>query len=101
LLTHHTLRYFPTRRSSDLLFHCSKNFRMTGKRSGMFPEVWPIKCGTSFAKLAMFSSTNTEQKTMRKMITGKRIFSRKKHFWRNRSEEHTSELQSRENLVCR
>src|SRR5690606_41987938 len=29
------------------------------------------------------------------------LSSRGNHVWRERSEEHTSELQSRENLVCR
>src|SRR5690606_40038723 len=38
---------------------------------------------------------NTQKKTLSKR------YEKSKKFFENRSEEHTSELQSRENLVCR
>src|SRR5690606_42027889 len=77
------LRSFPTRRSSDLdLFYTSLH-----SGSGVFQPVGPdpvITCRLLPAEnAASFITGNSENHSGR------------------RSEEHTSELQSRENLVCR
>lgn len=53
------------------------------KTIGHVPRSMANKVWDEFAKPAMYSSTNTEQKIMRKTTTGKRIFNRKKHFLRN------------------
>src|SRR5206468_12512023 len=87
------LRYlhsFPTRRSSDLVylnnwyssarFHCCVN---CGRRSGFQMRSWPN--GLSRA---------TRSVNPLVIVPGPLLRS-------NRSEEHTSELQSRSDLVCR
>src|SRR5690606_41408810 len=66
---------FPTRRSSDLLPGCTRSCRPRTKTGGSPDTRWGDRrrCRSGLAPCR----------------------------WRLRSEEHTSELQSRENLVCR
>src|SRR5690606_40779706 len=77
---HRDLHSFPTRRSSDL--GCWENgfwrWRKTTSRC------W---CEVSGRRGANMSDERTSEK--------------RREFLKGRSEEHTSELQSRENLVCR
>src|SRR5690625_7354977 len=87
---HRYLHSFPTRRSSDLLI-----FIFLIIMSGFF----------SGSEMAFISANrlNLEVESRKDSWTGKAV----KHFMRNpetfltRSEEHTSELQSRGHLVCR
>src|SRR5688572_31110514 len=78
---HRDLHSFPTRRSSDLTKPSirSVHLTMTTRRSG--GAVFSRAAFARFAALAFFSTS-----------FGSR---------RSRSEEHTSELQSQSNLVCR
>src|SRR5690606_40488777 len=90
---------FPTRRSSDLwqrdkkgelaytsLMHLLKDYEMKNE------EIWDI---LSFRGSIYFRSFGAIYKyNHEKIIPLKNLVV-------NRSEEHTSELQSRENLVCR
>src|SRR5690606_41545820 len=68
---HRDLHSFPTRRSSDLRFR----FRAPPEATAITPQ----------QRRAAFGSRSASR------LCG----------WFRRSEEHTSELQSRENLVCR
>src|SRR5690606_40141983 len=98
---HLYLPSFPTRRSSDLiliLLHCGicLNIRRylilirishSRKRCSLVSAAgwgWDISCGSS-------NSITPVSSLWASVITGSIRF---------RSEEHTSELQSRENLVC-
>src|SRR5690606_40247081 len=98
---HRCLLSFPTRRSSDLRgpaawTHPSLTSSFLVKRSGSF-----------YAAMAYVKSRRNTAMTIRhyreKRMTGKfEVYQDKagKYRFRLRSEEHTSELQSRENLVC-
>src|SRR5690606_39591196 len=79
------LRYFPTRRSSDLLLTKPLQFaKASFTRFGRFRRIKRVtQTLHEFLALLWAERLNLFQ-----------------HF-RDRSEEHTSELQSRENLVCR
>src|SRR5690606_42051687 len=85
VLAHRSLLSFPTRRSSDLLLgpafsarRSSSSCTMSGTKKSSLPNCDSIlpTCLIGF-----------ETSTIKKLVS--------------RSEEHTSELQSRENLVCR
>src|SRR5690606_42061607 len=79
------LHSFPTRRSSDLCCRCTVGCRRRGSRG--------IHCGRSHA---------TDDRGDRPdAVRGGRGPPDPLRGDRDRSEEHTSELQSRENLVCR
>src|SRR5690606_41372967 len=82
-LAHHPqLHSFPTRRSSDLLVRHTPTSRIITGKTGT--------AGKMKAKKQLPEQNNTKY--------SKRIATICKFA---RSEEHTSELQSRENLVCR
>src|SRR5690606_41849483 len=90
LLVYHAiprdLHSFPTRRSSDLLTRMS-----IGRPS---PTSWSTKAETE----------SSEDRSSGRVVTfapGTSLRMRSAAFSPLRSEEHTSELQSRENLVCR
>src|SRR5690606_40695123 len=97
---HHTLHSFPTRRSSDLARRFSGESiplsvlssvlyysgGVTRSEVDSFGITWGFRCSPSGGALCPIDlfcfSLNVEE-------------------CEDRSEEHTSELQSRENLVCR
>src|SRR5207302_9766889 len=95
----HDLHSFPTRRSSDLLDskgRGGKPFKLTVRiMRGAVPAqnakfTLTLPAGNYAAILANSGLTNTSVKAKSVTVV-----------WSMRSEEHTSELQSRENLVCR
>src|SRR5690606_40750263 len=96
----HMLLSFPTRRSSDLTKDLRLNsydlvFRLgltSFKHVGIFPEQ-----AVNWDKIYSFLHTKPKAKFLNLFAyTGGASIAAKA-----RSEEHTSELQSRENLVCR
>src|SRR5438132_6669206 len=81
--THQDLHSFPTRRSSDLRCHPSRHRGRDGGRRGSSP---------------------TPRRPSRHRHIGRRrsaAWASPIWLWRERSEEHTSELQSHSDLVCR
>src|SRR5690606_41064020 len=94
------LHSFPTRRSSDLWY---------SRFVYPFAEIdtdafW--KSAYTFLRHACIDSIQPREKTSSAVVTvtsGERAYIRSDgaHCITPRSEEHTSELQSRENLVCR
>src|SRR5690606_41938964 len=95
------LHSFPTRRSSDLIVGTITGFTLTldvtggkdntGSFLGLPKESWQVYGSTD-------SSTDSSTRATFGTLTNSSqwVFS-----VTSRSEEHTSELQSRENLVCR
>src|SRR5207302_9213053 len=87
------LHYFPTRRSSDLVAQrCCRLSKPSGKRSdgmntfpALFTEAW--KSLRFHARRSILTMLGIAWGIATVVLL--------------RSEEHTSELQSRENLVCR
>src|SRR5690606_40401090 len=97
------LRYlhsFPTRRSSDLPFELPCNHRRgrTYKEKVAFLEMREV----SFKEYSIVNAPADERSGVR-TVGVQQTFesSESSDTARVRSEEHTSELQSRENLVCR
>src|SRR5690606_42097916 len=85
------LRSFPTRRSSDLVRRHGQNpFGLRRKRC-------IVMCSAGFA--TGLRGPPCARRRPSRPVRGSAIWRRRR--WWNRSEEHTSELQSRENLVCR
>src|SRR5690606_41663017 len=94
---HCSLRSFPTRRSSDLDSALSGQNRQNQKperSSGLSDRSNSARI--QFALRILCSFTYEEQR--RKYDLSRRNES---GYGKKRSEEHTSELQSRENIVCR
>src|SRR5690606_41704669 len=91
---HQYLLSFPTRRSSDLNRRIARYGRKRGLRVFYYipPKVW-----------AWYQRRAWELKSNVSKLFVILPFEKKfyKRFDWDRSEEHTSELQSRENLVCR
>src|SRR5690606_42025046 len=87
---HPYLHSFPTRRSSDLNFPTTSipNGRKYTRdlNFGEFIHFWSGAAGKDLSDLALRAFGDKD---------------RYGNLWQPRSEEHTSELQSRENLVCR
>src|SRR5690606_41881788 len=83
---HPYLHSFPTRRSSDLNPICSIPDHWSAKNGAMLPWLSRI-CAPCWPRIRTMRSPLMPSATL----------------WptSRRSEEHTSELQSRENLVCR
>src|SRR5439155_21930534 len=101
LLSHHNLHSFPTRRSSDLDCEavCCERTKM---------PVRNVREGTRIT----FLWTNMSRKTLRDSLESvkaspsavrdpRKTVPGRPPRGRNRSEEHTSELQSRGQIVCR
>src|SRR5690606_41671447 len=84
-----SLHSFPTRRSSDLIFVALVEFEPEAASTPLF----------SHRGIPRFGVNDFSPHTMQRTIAG--MCGAQAFFNRNRSEEHTSELQSRENLVCR
>src|SRR5690606_41227753 len=83
---HRDLHSFPTRRSSDLTSSVGRStFHVTSLRAARMPSGIPITAQNS-TEVTIIASVV--------MVWDQRPIM-------SRSEEHTSELQSRENLVCR
>src|SRR5437870_9804812 len=78
---HRHLHSFPTRRSSDLISNVVETARRFGITSSL-PPYLPVALGAAEIRLLEHTSAFTV-------------------FPNDRSEEHTSELQSRGHLVCR
>src|SRR5690606_41943614 len=89
-LVHGILASFPTRRSSDLFSSPPRNWAMVGRASRGMPHDDPVAAHRSPERLLRFrpARRGREPSDAGAARAG-------------RSEEHTSELQSRENLVCR
>src|SRR5690625_5437321 len=85
---HQDLLSFPTRRSSDLCRSCSLTFRLNSSS--------PLACKADgeTANVPLSSSALNRTRSTRPSSRLRRRSS-------TRSEEHTSELQSRGHLVCR
>src|SRR5690606_40881716 len=91
---HPDLHSFPTRRSSDLVTDptngCSSVCNITVTQDDEAPNCdaggpYVLNCNNNFS-ITLDGSSTTPDVTYQ---------------WKDRSEEHTSEPQSRENLVCR
>src|SRR5690606_41893723 len=96
----HAFPPFPTRRSSDLIrFGDIASIEQRGNAS-----LVTLRSGREL----LLSGTNDVNNSNRGIVVTEPTFGQARISWRNfdrldlhRSEEHTSELQSRENLVCR
>src|SRR5262249_61576346 len=85
---------FPTRRSSDLFPASTTNHEKASKSSRLAGRSWPASRQRFYATRRLAWATAA--------VTEDGIQARKESdLWRRRSEEHTSELQSLTNLVCR
>src|SRR5690606_41339084 len=85
------LHSFPTRRSSDLLTNVI-GLANTAPKGEVAPTVtWAFYIGASALFLTVLWT----------VIRTKEYAPEEYNRYKGRSEEHTSELQSRENLVCR
>src|SRR5690606_40272976 len=87
---HRALRSFPTRRSSDLAADVGEQLREVAR-------------GVEADRDAPFAARAVDLQRQRGSIGAerRRLGGRREQRREPRSEEHTSELQSRENLVCR
>src|SRR5690606_39450795 len=93
---HRDLHSFPTRRSSDL-----ENFRMPAEWEQHEATWigWPHNFSDWPGKIFPIPWVYGEM--VRKISVGEKVRIVVENEEHHRSEEHTSELQSRENLVCR
>src|SRR5690606_40874224 len=93
------LHSFPTRRSSDLVVAPDAEFKIVGIRPGEKLHEQMISLEDSYytyeygEHFKILPTINGWASCPKRIKDGKRVT--------ERSEEHTSELQSRENLVCR
>src|SRR5690606_40999771 len=85
------LHSFPTRRSSDLASAVGGDFS-AGRTRGFVHGSFPFPCVASPGRFDVFFPRLAAERLA--------IGAGRRHH-HGRSEEHTSELQSRENLVCR
>src|SRR5690606_41470712 len=98
---HRALHSFPTRRSSDL----EANFIETVKQAagGALSTERLEACGLGTEDNPVFPGMHEAAATVvgGTLVAAEQVMSGKcEHALNLRSEEHTSELQSRENLVC-
>src|SRR5690606_41179600 len=94
---HHALHSFPTRRSSDLLLVPGP-----GRLARVLaPPTRPLGDHLVLPGLGWAAGPAARGGTPGSLRSGGRVQHLASHGGRDRSEEHTSELQSRENLVCR
>src|SRR5690606_41969445 len=89
------LRSFPTRRSSDLPFTAFQRLKPAAGDKALL-RVWAVFLSVAAARLAQSIQLPSAVVVCR--TVAKRCFNCSRQ---SRSEEHTSELQSREKLVCR
>src|SRR5690606_40920973 len=94
------LSSFPTRRSSDLVLIAILAVVLAGKGVAALQEAgWVPASLVAFPRIELLGVHPTLQGLLVQaavlvvLVAG--------FWWSGRSEEHTSELQSRENLVCR
>src|SRR4051812_50005925 len=83
---------FPTRRSSDLGRHGP---------AGQRAQLHCLSCRRVRSAVCLSGRQRRPRRTADEVAGGKRIGARAAGLRRRRSEEHTSELQSHVNLVCR
>src|SRR5690606_41955587 len=97
---HHDLHSFPTRRSSDLLVN-NVGAPCAGGAMALTEEQWDAQLDLNLK--TVFVVSRCVLPVMKEKAAGAivNIASTSGIRWTGRSEEHTSELQSRENLVCR
>src|SRR5206468_12282512 len=97
--THHVLHSFPTRRSSDLYGASLK----AGIQKARFGLIAIIDADETYppAELPHLLAEMTKEDFDYDMVVGARTGAHVKIPILRRSEEHTSELQSRSDLVCR
>src|SRR5690606_41457348 len=96
---HGTIQPLPTRRSSDLMGGTEINIEI-------LPPLWlSLPAKTVYVMLTLIAAwlvvrwyRARNKRTQRRELDRVRLEEEQKSF---RSEEHTSELQSRENIVCR
>src|SRR5690606_40125532 len=89
-----SLHSFPTRRSSDLVRH-TRWFTSTDRTT-----IIHIARSVTGPRLTVWKTGGIRSSALAIAMTGTKYWLRTRTFL-ERSEEHTSELQSRENLVCR
>src|SRR5690606_41629127 len=92
------LHSFPTRRSSDLLGFMPAGIRACGYQARSIPPIHPYFGNTCALSSGAAGSLRARSSTGCCALV--LLWSSGSYFC-FRSEEHTSELQSRENLVCR
>src|SRR5204863_2357053 len=89
------LHSFPTRRSSDLGLHCRRISRLPIATRTALRACCTSACATQAHRFGCAQTTSGG-------CPGRLRWRHRSHHGRNlRSEEHTSELQSRRDLVCR
>src|SRR5690606_41375688 len=93
---HQALDPFPTRRSSDL-----SSTHPPWKKSRCPPPGWRSSGGEVDARESLITRERRPGKGKGRVKGSRRFYGQIRAFSPVRSEEHTSELQSRENLVCR
>src|SRR5690606_42085250 len=89
---------FPTRRSSDLAVSDDIS------HGALRRSAWEFSDATTDGKPALRAGVGIRQKTGARaggVLYDREVMPAGTRWELNRSEEHTSELQSRENLVCR
>src|SRR5690606_41030521 len=90
------LHSLPTRRSSDLMTAYSRLMENRPWENGMAERKWLYQTPLDILIKASNGASDFGNKFGQPLIAGSVLT-----FEHQRSEEHTSELQSRENLVCR
>src|SRR5690606_41665319 len=95
---HRDLHSFPTRRSSDLsgFRKTNNNLSMAQKEAYLIVDI-----GTGNARVGVVTPAGDILAIKRENVQYHADANYEESIYFNRSEEHTSELQSRENLVCR
>src|SRR5690606_40281510 len=98
---HRNLHSFPTRRSSDLeIVETNRNYDKEVENQALIAKKMYLVEG---AKALIQDDQHTHDKLEKVFLKTKKELSEENaaflHGWHHRSEEHTSELQSRENLV--
>src|SRR5690606_40605010 len=96
--SHSHLHSFPTRRSSDLLWNPKLNIYFVAAKETMKAGLLP-KILAYAGSISIERTWREKGKDVNKQVKMSDVSNITNAL--NRSEEHTSELQSRENLVCR
>src|SRR5690606_41919782 len=92
---------FPTRRSSDLLQHVDLPRVGPGRPGLLHPDQDDLPRHLSRRHAHSLTTDRTMKNALKLELTEARAMAAAALEKARRSEEHTSELQSRENLVCR